>query len=225
MNSESSAVYMLDPSKPALKAIAAQGLETDQILNDPLEIGAGILGNIALNKVGEIVNDTLNDPRAILIKGTDKNPYEHMMGVPVLEKDQLTGLVVVWRSGIENEFKPSDLDFLGSLAQQAATAIKNARLYDEARRRLREVETIKRLSSSMRGTQSQTEMCNILLDETLDLLDTQNGSVWIHDPSTNMVVQRAARGAATKIRYPRLKRARELWDMFSPPAKPTFPSN
>ncbi|NTU54876.1 MAG: GAF domain-containing protein [Anaerolineales bacterium] len=205
LNSESSAVYLLDLSKPVLKAIAAQGLETDQILNDPLEIGTGILGNIALNKIGEIVNDTLNDPRAILIKGTDKNPYEHIMGVPVLEKDQLTGLVVVWRSGIENEFKPSDLDFLGSLAQQAATAIKNARLYDEAQRRLREVETINRLSSSMRGTQSQTEMCNILLDETLDLLDAQNGSVWIHDPSTNMVVQRAARGAATKIRYPRLK--------------------
>lgn len=205
LNSESSAVYLLDPSKPTLKAIAAQGADAKQIMNDPLEIGRGILGSIALNKVGEIVNDTANDPRAIVIKGTDTNPDEHIMGVPVLEKDQLTGLVVVWRSGVENKYRPSDLDFLGSLAQQAATAIKNARLYAEAQRRLREVETINRLSSSLRATQSQTEMCNILLDETLDLLDAKNGSVWIHDPSTNTIVQRAARGMAVQVKHPRLK--------------------
>ncbi len=205
LNSESSAVYLFDQSRSSLHAIAAQGLDAEEIMNDPLEMGTGILGSIALNKVGEIVNNTLDDPRMIIIKGTSTNPYEHIMGVPVLEMDQLTGLVVVWRSGIENKYKPSDLDFLDSLAQQAATAIKNARLYDEAQRRLREVETINRLSFSMRGTQSQTEMCNILLDETLELLNAKNGSVWIHDPSTNMIIQRVARGVAKQAKYQKLK--------------------
>jgi signal transduction protein with GAF and PtsI domain len=67
------------------------------------------------------------------------------------------------------------------------------------------VETINRMSSSMRETLSQTEMCNILLNETLDLLDASNGSVWIHSPSTNTLVQRAARGVATGINFKRLK--------------------
>ena len=205
LNSESSAVYLLDQANSALNAIAAQGAEAEEIMNDPLEIGTGILGNIALNNIGEIVNDTLNDPRMIVIKGTETNPHEHIMGVPVLEKDQLAGLLVVWRSGIENEYKPSDLDFLGSLAQQAATAIKNARLYDEAQSRIREMEAINRLSSLMRETQSQTEMCNILLDETLDLLNAKDGSVWIHNPTTNLIVQRAARGAATRAKTKQLK--------------------
>ncbi|HEY5728876.1 MAG TPA: GAF domain-containing protein [Anaerolineales bacterium] len=205
LNSESSAVYLSDPAKSSLHAIAAQGLEADEIMNDPLEMGTGILGNIALNKIGEIVNDSINDPRAITIKGTGTNHHEHIMGVPVLENDQLTGLVVVWRHGIENEYRPSDLDFLGSLAQQAATAIKNARLYDEAQRRLREVEIINRLSSSMRETQSQTEMCNLLLDRALDLLGANDGSVWIHDPHINMIVQRAAGGAAVNVKRSQLK--------------------
>ena len=205
LNSESSAVYLLDPLQSILRAIAAQGTEAEEIMNDPLEMGVGILGSIALNKVGEIINNTANDPRAIIIKDTEVKPDEHIMGVPVLEKDQLTGLVVVWRSGIENEYKPSDLDFLGSLAQQAATAIKNARLYDEAQRRLREVETINRLSSSMRETQSQSEMCNILLDETLKVLEAENGSVWIHHPSSNLIIQRSARGAATRVKARQLK--------------------
>lgn len=205
LNGESSAVYLLDPARSLLRAIAAQGKDAAEIMNDPLEMGRGILGNSASNKAGEIVNDAFNDPRSVIIKGTEVDPHEHLMSVPVLEKDQLTGLVVVWRSGVENEFKPSDLDFLNSLAQQAATAIKNARLYDEAQRRLREVETINRLSSSLRETQSQTDMCSILLDETLDLLDADHGSVWILDTSINMIVQRAARGVAKKVRNPRLK--------------------
>lgn len=205
LSSESSAVYLLDRTGTMLHAIAAQGLDADMILNDPLEMGTGILGSIALNKVGEIVNNTDKDPRAIIIKGTEANLHEHIMGVPVLEMDQLTGLVVVWRNGIENEFRPTDLDFLGNLAQQAATAIKNARLYAEAQRRLREVETINRMSSSMRETLSQTEMCNILLDETLNLLDAGNGSVWIHSSSTNTLVQYAARGVAMQINFKRLK--------------------
>ncbi|MEW6287870.1 MAG: GAF domain-containing protein [Chloroflexota bacterium] len=205
LNSESSAVYLLDSSRQILKAIAAQGAEAEHILKFPLEIGRGILGSIALNKSGEIVNDTARDPRAIVIAGTDSNPHENIMGVPVMEKDQLTGLVVVWRSGADNEYKLSDLNFLESLAQQAATAIKNARLYDEAQRRLQEVETINRLSSSLRATQSQTEMCNILLDETLNLLQTHSGSVWIHDPTTNLIVQRAARGVSTRTKYKRIR--------------------
>ncbi len=205
LNSESSAVYLPDPARPILKAIAAQGLDSQQIMNDPLEIGTGILGNIARKKVGEIVNNTLNDPRAIIIKDTETDPYEHIMGVPVLEKDQLTGLVVVWRHGIENEYKPSDLDFLGNLAHQAATAIKNARLYDEAQRRLKEMETINRVSSSLRVIQSQSEMFDVLLNETLDILNAENGSIWIFDPSAQKLVQRSARGVATRIKFRRLK--------------------
>ena len=205
LNSESSAVYLPEPTGKTLRAIVAEGLDSEQIMNDPLELGKGILGNVALNKVGEIVNDTLGDSRTIIIQGTEASPNEHLMGVPILEMDQPIGLVAVWRNGIENDFKPSDLDFLGNLAQQAATAIKNARLYTEAQRRLREVESINRLSSSLRETMSQTEMCNILLDETLDMLNAQNGSVWIHDSSSNIIRQRAAKGVASQIAMKKLK--------------------
>lgn len=205
LRAESSAVYLYDPSEQRLRAFVAWGLDAEQIKSHPLKMGVGILGNIALSKVGEMVNNPLDDPRAVTIKGTDQNPDEHIMGVPVLENYQLTGLVAVWRSGLGNEFKSSDLDFLSNLAHQAATAIKNARLYDESQRRLREMETINRISSSLRITQSQTEMYDILLDETLKLLDAESGSVWVYETSTNMLAQRTARGVATKVSHKRLK--------------------
>src|SRR5262249_49056429 len=155
-----------------LRAVAAFGIDAEAIKNDPLPIGSGILGSIALQKVGEIVNDTANDPRAIIIKGTENNPLEHIMGVPLLMKDKHIGLLAVWRSGSGTEFAARQLGFLKSLARQAAVAIENARLYDETQRRLKELEIINRVFMSLRLAQSLEEMLPILLNETLGLTHT-----------------------------------------------------
>ena len=143
LRAETSAVYLSSQEGTLLRAIAATGIEAKEIMNDPLPIGIGILGHIALQKSGEIVNDTQEDPRAITIKDTESIPNEHIMGVPVLSKDQLTGLLAVWRTGEGKEFKPYELDFLSSLAQQAAVAIENARLFEAEQRRHRESETLR----------------------------------------------------------------------------------
>jgi len=205
LNAESSAVYLPEPATTRLKAIAAIGIDVEEIKNDSLQLGIGILGNIAVQKMGEIVNDTINDPRTIAIKGTELNPLEHIMGVPVLSKDRLTGLVAVWRSGRDNEFKLFELDFLSALAQQAAVAIENARLYDETQRRLSELEAINRVSTSLRQAQSIDEMLPILLNEALLLVRTVNGSIWLYDSSSNALIQRIASGTDMNISHKALK--------------------
>lgn len=139
LRAETSAVYMMDEKDGKLHGIAVIGSDAEEIKNDPVTLGAGIAGQIAMSKTGEIVNYATSDPRAITIKGTEDNPVEHIMGVPVLNKEQLTGLVVVWRTGAELEFQHTELNFLSSLAQQAAVAIRNARSFEaEQNLRLRE---------------------------------------------------------------------------------------
>ena len=205
LHAETSALYVVDTASATMRAIAVLGLDAEAIKNDPLAIGAGILGNIALQNVGEIVNDTANDPRAVIIKGTEKNPLEHLMGVPILLKDKHTGLLAVWRSGIGAEFSPRELDFLTSLARQAAVAIENARLYDEAQRRLKELEIINRVSTSLRMAQSVSEMLPILLYEAMQLVNTPHGSVWLYAHASDSLIQHLANGAETRIRHTSLR--------------------
>jgi response regulator RpfG family c-di-GMP phosphodiesterase len=205
LHAETSAVYLANPTTSKLRAIAALGLDAEALKNDPLLIGTGILGNIALQNVGEIVNDTANDPRTIIVKGTEKNPLEHIMGVPILLKEQHTGLIAIWRSGIDTEFAQRELDFLTSLARQAAVAIENARLYDETQRRLKELEIINRVSTSLRMTQSVDEMLPVLLTESLELAKTPHGSIWLYDHTSNLLVQHVASGAQAKLKYTSLK--------------------
>lgn len=142
LNAETSAVYLLQRSDSRLHAAAAKGVDAEAIKNDPVELGSGLSGIIAQNRHGEIVNYDSSDPRAVVVKGTDVNPFEHLMGVPVMNHDELTGLVVVWRTGPEQTFQTAELNFLTGLAQQAAVAIENARLFKLEQERRQEAENL-----------------------------------------------------------------------------------
>ena len=205
LHAETSTVFLTDSSTSTLRAIAALGKDSQELKNHPLVIGTGILGNIAQQNIGEIVNDTATDPRAITVQGTKDEPHEHIMGVPIVLKDRHTGLLAIWRSGKGTEFTQRELDFLTSLARQTAVAIENARLYDETQRRVKELEIINRVSTSMRMAQSIDDMLPILLNESTALLDSPHGSIWMYSHTSNMLVQKLVYGTAAKVAHSSLR--------------------
>jgi len=131
---ESSAVYLQAPESIDWRAIAVIGADAEEIKNDTIHTGEGILGKIILQKAGQTVNDANNQPEAITIQGTVERPFEHIMGVPILSADKVSGLMAVWRTGQGNEFTPAELEFLTSLARQAAIAVQNASLFQETQK-------------------------------------------------------------------------------------------
>jgi PAS domain S-box-containing protein len=179
LRAETSAVYLTNQEEPLLRAIAAIGNEAREIKNFPLLIGSGILGNIALQKSGEIVNDTLGDRRAITVEGTDVDPNEHLMGVPVLSKNQLTGLLAVWRTGEGEEFKVYELDFLSSLAQQAAVAIENARLFEAEQRHFQEAETLRQAAEAITSTLDIQQVLDSILDNLNRVIPFDSAGVFL----------------------------------------------
>lgn len=134
LQAETSAVYLPNPQSSTWQAISAVGLDSEEIKADPILTGRGILGNIVLTKTGRIVNDASNNRDAVTVAGTRSTDYEHIMGMPILSLDRVTGLMAVWRTGEGKDFTSTELDFLGSLAQQAAIAIENARLFQETQK-------------------------------------------------------------------------------------------
>ena len=121
------------------------------------------------------------------------------LAVPMHFGNKVMGMISA-QSYQPNSYGSEEQSLLEMLATHAATAIENTRLYIETQRRLKEMEAINHLSFNMRTTQSQSEMCEFLLDEVLKLLDAVNGSVWIYDNTTNLVMQRAAKGQTTQIK-------------------------
>lgn len=177
LNAETGAVYLYMPVESNLRAIAAIGLDAEDIKQEPLKIGKGILGKIAAQKVGEIVNDTSSDPRSIIVKGTEKLSHEHLMGVPVLAEDHLTGLIAVWRSGIGNEFISSDLEFLRSLAEQVAVAIENARLFEAEQKRRQEADTLREAAQRITSTLNQEQAIQLILEQLAKVVQFESASI------------------------------------------------
>ena len=122
------------------------------------------------------------------------------MAVPLIARGRVIGAITL-DSHQPGTFNENIGETAMAFAHQAAAAIDNARLYDETQRRLKELEIINRVSTSLRLAQSLEEIIPILLDETLHLINTSHGSIWLYDPANNVLAQRIAKGADAKIAY------------------------
>jgi PAS domain S-box-containing protein len=188
LQAETSAVYLPETGGERWHAIAVLGADAEEIKSDPVPTGTGILGNIAVHKVGRIVNNASQEPGARIIKGTESTPFEHLLGVPVLSGDHVTGLMAVWRYGQGKEFSPSELEFLTSLARQAAIAIQNARLFDEAETRAEELGILNQLAQSLSSQLDVNQIVDTIYAGIARLIDAKNFYIGFYDANTNEIL-------------------------------------
>jgi PAS domain S-box-containing protein len=179
LNAATSAVYVPDPDYKTLIGVTAIGAEADEIKLDSLIMGEGILGNIALKKAAEIVNNASNNPNAITIRGTNYRPHEHLMAAPILSQDRLSGLLAVWRVGIGEEFSETELEFLESLAQQASIAVENARLFEETKRHSEELASLNEIISAASQTLDIKTILETVLKKVLEISGFDGGLITI----------------------------------------------
>ena len=156
LNAELSALFIPTEELVTFKAIAAVGEDAKALLNTNIRAGEGILGTIAQKQQGEIVNDAMRDPRAATLQGTEDTPDDnrHLLAVPLLSKNELAGLMAIWRSGTGNEFTENELNFLTNLSRQAVIALKNAQLFSEAKNARQVAEQANRTKSAFLANMS-----------------------------------------------------------------------
>lgn len=132
LSADMSALFLPEQGGVVFKAVTALGNNAEALKNAQVELGSGILGNIAKTKRAEAINDIGNDPRVLTIPETENVEHEHLLVVPLLADHELRGLMAVWRTGAGQEFSQDELNFLINLSRQAVVALKNAQLFSEA---------------------------------------------------------------------------------------------
>lgn len=145
-----------------------------------------------------IVEDAQQDPR--FKNWGDSQQVRGWMVVPLVSRGRVIGSITL-DSLQPGTFEENSGFIAMAFAHQAAAAIDNARLYGETQHRLRDLEIINRVSTSVRLAHSVTEILPILLDEALMLLDTPHGAIWLYEHTNNILKQRLARGASTQATH------------------------
>jgi signal transduction histidine kinase/ActR/RegA family two-component response regulator/PAS domain-containing protein len=126
-------VFLLDEGQGVLVPAACDVQSfRDEVMAIRLPLGQGVTGHVALTGKGQIVNDALNDPRAVQVPGT---PVEQssLLCVPLRVREKVAGAITLTRVG-ERTFHDEDLELATLFAGQCSAAISNARLYEETRR-------------------------------------------------------------------------------------------
>jgi len=129
-------INLVDWEKKEDEVVAASGSQTHTLgSGDPLE--GCLSGWVTLHNQPVISNQLQSDSRAAPVYRSGEEQGQSAAIAPLTIKDQVVGtLVVMDKQGGKGEFDQADLDLLMAFANQAATAIQNARLYEEIQQEL-----------------------------------------------------------------------------------------
>jgi PAS domain S-box-containing protein len=126
----SGAVYLWEEASQVMIPQAWHG-RGEWMRDIKIEIGKGLVGAVAQHRQGLLVNDYLSSPyvnRDFL----DRLGFTAVVAEPLLYRERLVGIILISNERTGRLFTAQDHELLKVFATQAAIAIENARLFEQA---------------------------------------------------------------------------------------------
>jgi len=127
------AVYLLDPETDELQCVLAQGVSPDYAQRVSETYRAIPAAQVLNTQEPLVMSDAANDPRLAPIQdAVRREGYRSLALLPLVYGDQTLGMLTFYHEN-ERAYSADDLELAQTFANQAALAIRNARLYDQSR--------------------------------------------------------------------------------------------
>ena len=133
MEAEAGSLLLVDQETKELFFEVALGARGERVKEIRLRMGEGIAGWVAEKNQPLLIHDVQRDPR--FFAGADQKSdfiTRDMVCAPVRAKERTLGVLQAINKK-EGKFVPDDLEIFRTLADQVASAIENANLYEELR--------------------------------------------------------------------------------------------
>ncbi|MGB5933424.1 MAG: PAS domain S-box protein [Anaerolineae bacterium] len=155
-------LYLYDPESQELELMVHQALKKD-LTGIRLALGEGMCGKLAQTGEPLVVTDYANwEGRSPHF--ADESTF-NALAVPIKRGDTLLGALYVNDPDLERRFEEGDLRLATLFANQAVTAIENARLYEETQKRLAETTVLHEVSEIINATLDLKEVFQRVVEE------------------------------------------------------------
>lgn len=156
MNASACSLRLLDKSGHELLLKSSYGFANkkfQKIKKRSLKIGESIAGRVVKNGRPYIINDLRNEKKYKYSYYVTQSGLRSLVAVPLVQKDKIMGVLSIYNPKI-GRYLPEDVKLLAMFASQAAIAIENAKLFEQAQTGY--LNTIKTLSNIIDAKDSQT---------------------------------------------------------------------
>jgi GAF domain-containing protein len=127
-------LFSLNDKAKDLKLVAYDGISSALAEElDHIKMGEGFNGQVAATGEPLIVEDASSDSRLTRL-GVQKDKIHPMLIVPMKSKGQVIGTICVGNRH-DRKFLPEEVELLSTIAGQMGTALTNAYLYEEAKKK------------------------------------------------------------------------------------------
>jgi len=181
------AVHIMEARIAALSLLSEDGLElvTSAVAGQshgyagkpPLPVSKSRIGEVIRTKLPVVVDDVQRDGRYQFADLARQEGLRSLLAVPLLFRDNVLGVLSIYK-GHRHVFKREEVSITTSLADQAAIAIRNARLYnrlmnlEEQVRRLEKIGTAGEVAIGFaHEVRNPLTVIKMLLDSAIPLMD------------------------------------------------------
>jgi GAF domain-containing protein/sugar diacid utilization regulator len=130
-----------------------------------------------------IRDDALADPRVKYVPELEEERYQSLLAVPIVGRTGEAIGAITAHTEAPREFTDDEVDFIVTSASLVASAIENARLYEETRVRVAELEQLTELAEAIARADALEELVETVVSEARPLLGARACYVYLLDPS------------------------------------------
>ncbi len=200
---DSGGLYLMQADGQSLKLVVGHNL-LEHYTGMTLKLGEGLSGKVAQSGKAMVVNDYQRwKGRAKIF---DNTTLRSMLGAPLRVKDKVIGVINVSDRTRSGSFSKEEIRLVSLFADQAALAIENARLFDDAQRRLRRTTALREIDQAIVGSMDIQHVLKIVLKRTISELGVDAAVILLFDPKEqNLHYELGSGFRADSLQFTRLR--------------------
>jgi GAF domain-containing protein len=183
---DATAVALIDPDTHELNYAARRGLNGEFFADGFLKVKEGIAGRVAHSGEVAAIPDVRLEPRFVRRDLAEQLGIVSYLAVPLKVRGAIIGVLEL-ATRERHEFLPEEIDFFVTLAGQAAIALENARLFEEARRRAAQQGALAETAGAILATLQVEALWPAVMTAVQETLSADRAAVYLYDPAADRV--------------------------------------